>query len=115
MSDMIALSEGNWRHIREHLEDMEYPVKLVHFTQEFECESCLPAGQLLEELVHASDKLSLEMFDFQLDKGRVTRHGIDKVPATVVEGAPRGNLPVSGFDHIRPNLERRGMRCRGSR
>ena len=39
---------------------------------------------MLEELAALSDKLSLEVYDFLLDKEKVAEYGVDKVPATVV-------------------------------
>src|SRR5260370_30027401 len=70
--------------IRERLREMVDLVKLVHFTKELNLEYGLEARQLLEELAALSDKLSLEVHNFLLDKQKVAEYGIDKVPATVV-------------------------------
>jgi len=34
-----------------------------------------------------SDKISLEVYNFQLDKEKVTQYRVDKIPVTVVEGS----------------------------
>lgn len=70
--------------IRARLEEMVDPVKLVHFTQELNLEYGREAQQLLTELAAQSDKLSLEVYNFLLDKEKVAEYGVDKVPATVI-------------------------------
>ncbi|MGD0225359.1 MAG: hypothetical protein ABSF71_23775 [Terriglobia bacterium] len=81
---MTLLRESDVAEIRERLEGMVSPVKLVHFTQELNLEYGREARELLEELTQISDKLSLESYDFLLDKEKVSEYGVDKVPATVI-------------------------------
>jgi len=70
--------------IREQLKAMVNPVKLVHFTQELNLEYGRETKQLIEELAQLSDKLSVEVYNFLLDKEKVAEYRIDKVPATAV-------------------------------
>lgn len=70
--------------IRERLREMVNPVKLVHFTQELNLEYGHEARQLLEELGALSAKLSVEVYNFLLDKAKVSEYAVDKVPATIV-------------------------------
>ena len=70
--------------IRERLKSMVHPVKLVHFTQELNLEYGREAKQLLSELLALTDKLSLEVYNFLLDKEKVAEYDVDKVPATAV-------------------------------
>ncbi len=70
--------------IRERLKEMLQPVKLLHFTQELNLEYGREARQLLQDLAELSDKLSLEVFNFLLDKEKAAEYGVDKVPATIV-------------------------------
>jgi len=70
--------------IREQLKAMVNPVKLVHFTQELNLEYGRETKQLIEELALLSDKLSVEVYNFLLDKEKVAEYRIDKVPATAV-------------------------------
>jgi len=70
--------------IRERLKGMANPVRLIHFTQELNLEYGLDARRLLEELAALSDKLTLEVYNFLLDKEKVAEYAVDKVPATVV-------------------------------
>jgi glutaredoxin-like protein len=60
------------------------PVKLVMFTQEFECAYCRETRELLEELVELSDLVTLEVLDFMADEATAGEFGIDKIPAIAV-------------------------------
>jgi glutaredoxin-like protein len=84
---VIDWSEKDRRQIVALLREMHNPVKLVYFTRELDCELCSETRRLLEALVALCDKLSLEVYNLQLDKEKVAQYGVDKVPATVVEGA----------------------------
>jgi glutaredoxin-like protein len=70
--------------IRERLQQMVSPVKLVHFTQELNLELGAETLQLVKELAALSDKLSLQVFNFLLDTEKAAEYGVDKVPATVI-------------------------------
>lgn len=59
-------------------------VKLIFFHQELECQYCKETKQILSELVEISDKLSLEVKNFVIDKTEAEKYGIDKIPATVM-------------------------------
>ena len=79
---LIGNEEG--QEIRERLNEMVNPVRLIHFTQELNLEYGREAKQLVEELTGFSDKLSAEVYNYLLDTDRVAEYGIDKVPATVI-------------------------------
>lgn len=94
---MATFPDTDRKRIQELLAVMEKPVRLVHFTQTFECELCQETKALLEDLVSLSDKLSLETYNFLLDKDKVGQYRIDKVPATVVEGDKDYGVRLYGF------------------
>ncbi|MGB9727193.1 MAG: protein disulfide oxidoreductase [Nitrososphaeria archaeon] len=83
---MPILSEKVRSRVKSIFSELESPVKLVLFTQEFECETCADTRQLLEELSSLSEKIKLEVYDFVSDKDKVEKYKIDKIPAIVVEG-----------------------------
>jgi alkyl hydroperoxide reductase subunit AhpF len=70
--------------IKERLKELVTPVRLVHFTQELNLEYGREAKQLIDELAALSENLSVEVFNFLLDKNQAAEYGVDKVPATVV-------------------------------
>ncbi len=81
---MGLIGEDAATEIRERLSTMAAPVKMVHFTQELNLEYGRETRQALEELAALSDNLSLEVYDFLLDKEKVAEYAIDKVPATAI-------------------------------
>jgi glutaredoxin-like protein len=81
------LQEKEKKMVADILKGVTKPVKLINFTQEVECQFCHETRQLLQEISELSDLVSLEVYDFQLDKNKVEQYKIDKIPATVIEGA----------------------------
>lgn len=81
---MGLLGDEDAAEIRQRLSAMAAPVKIIHFTQELNLEYGAETRQVLEELAALSDKLSLEVYDFILDKERVAEYGVNKAPATVI-------------------------------
>jgi glutaredoxin-like protein len=80
------LQEREKKLVAEVFKELKNPVKLINFTQELECQFCRETRQLLEEVARLSDKVSLDVFNFQLDKEKVQQYQVDKIPATVIEG-----------------------------
>ncbi len=83
---MPLLSEKVRSKVRDKLKDLKEPVKLIVFTQEFECPTCAENRSLMEEVAQTLDNVSIEIHDFVLDKDKGDAYKIDKIPATVVEG-----------------------------
>ena len=84
---MPILNERDRREVQAQLSVLTGPVRLVNFTQELACQYCRETEQLLREVKDLSDKISLEVYNFQLDKEKVAEYRVDKIPATVVEGS----------------------------
>lgn len=61
-------------------------VRIVMFTQEFECEYCKVTRELLEAVSEISDKISLEVHDFVREAGLAKNYGVDKIPAFALLG-----------------------------
>jgi glutaredoxin-like protein len=72
--------------VRQKLADLAGPVRLVMFTQEFECEYCSETRQLVEEIAELSDQLTAEIYDFVADAEKAQELGVDKIPAVAVIG-----------------------------
>lgn len=84
---MALLSDRDSKDVRAQLASLTGPVTLVNFTQELACQYCRETEQLLKEVAALSDKIRLEIYNFQLDKAQVAQYRVDKIPATVVVGA----------------------------
>ena len=94
---MIELSDKDRQQILARLQGMQNAVKLVHFTQELDCDFCGETKELLETLASLSGRISLEVHNLQLAKDKAAQYGIDKVPATVIEGARDYGIRLYGL------------------
>jgi glutaredoxin-like protein len=83
---MPILTEDVRSKVREEFKELPGKVKLVVFTQEFECAHCRENTSLAHEVATLSDMVDIEVYNFILDKEVVERYGVDKIPAIVVEG-----------------------------
>lgn len=81
---MGLLPEEIKTQVRDSFADLKTPVKLVFFTQEFECAYCRETRQLLEEVAELSDMVEVEVYNFVTDANKVEEYGVDKIPATVI-------------------------------
>lgn len=68
------------------LKTLANPVRLIVFTQEMECQFCRENRQLAEEVAGLSDKLTLETYNFLLDKEKVAEWKPERVPCLIVAG-----------------------------
>ena len=84
---MPLLDENTRQQVADDLADLENPVKLVVFTQTFECQYCTETRELCEEIADLSEKISVKVYDFVADKDKADEYGIDKIPAIAVIGA----------------------------
>ena len=83
----MALLDGNIRQeLGRRFKDIEHPVRIINFTQTLECQFCEQTRQLLEEVASTSEKVTLDVYNFQTDKDVAREYSIDKIPATVIEG-----------------------------
>lgn len=81
---MTLLSEKDRNHLKNEFEALDRAVKLIVFTQEFECQFCTETRQIVEELSDLSDKISHEIYDFVDDKDIAEQYHVDKLPAVIV-------------------------------
>jgi glutaredoxin-like protein len=91
---MALISAKDAEHLsKEFEEELVNPVKLVMFTQSFECQFCSETRQIVEEISALSDQVTYEVFDFVDENEVAEKYGVDKIPAIVVlrleDGAER--------------------------
>ncbi len=84
---MPLLNDEIRQEVSKILANLPGPVRLVMFTQQFECEYCAETRQLVEEVAELSDQITAEIYDFQADQAKAESLGIDKIPAIAVIGA----------------------------
>lgn len=83
---MPILNEEIRREVSQFLADLPGSVRLVMFTQEFECDHCRETRQLVEEIAELSPRIMAEIYDFQADRAKAEEMKIDKVPAIAIIG-----------------------------
>ncbi len=88
VGDLPMLNEEDKAEIQKRFEDLNKAVKLVLFTQKVagSCQFCVETERLLKEVVELSDILELEVLNFITDTDAVQSYGVDKIPATIVQG-----------------------------
>jgi alkyl hydroperoxide reductase subunit AhpF len=87
---MALISAADQKRLRETFAEMERPVRLLFFTQTFDCDTCVQTRQILDELPPLSDKITIEEVNFVLDGDRAKEYGVDRVPAVAVAYADAG-------------------------
>ena len=83
---MSLLAAADQEKLRESFLEMTGPVRLLFFTQALDCDGCMEARQILDELPLLSDKTTIEEVNFVLEKDRAAQYGIAHVPAIAVLG-----------------------------
>ncbi len=81
---MALLREDDRQHLINEFSVLTNPVKLVVFTQKLECQYCAETRMIAEEVAALSDKISLQVYDFEAHAEIAEQYGIDKIPATVI-------------------------------
>jgi len=84
---MSLLDKKTAEQVKQELAGLAGPVRLVMFTQEFECDYCAETRQLVEEVAELSDRLTAGIYDFIGDEEKAEELGVDKIPAIAVIGA----------------------------
>jgi len=75
------------------------PVKIIMFTMELECKLCLETKQLLQELAALSDKIRVEIYDFQANADKAKAFNVEKIPAIIVMTERDYGIRIYGFPY----------------
>lgn len=78
------LDEKIKKEVAQILANMVNPVTLKFFTQGMECDNCKHTHELLDDLITTSDKLKLEVYNFEKDTEAVQQFNIEQIPAIIV-------------------------------
>jgi glutaredoxin-like protein len=83
---MGYLKDNDKEAVKNRFDSLTDDVKIVLFTQKMECPFCRDTHGLTEEVVSLSDKLTLEVHDFEENKDLAGEYGVDKIPALIPVG-----------------------------
>jgi hypothetical protein len=94
---MGLLNDRDQAAVRKEFEKLAGPVRLVVFSQELAAaELCRQNEELVREVAAlAPDRITVEVLNLAIDRERAEGYGIDRVPATVVEGARDSTAALS--------------------
>lgn len=70
--------------IREAFAQLKEPVQLLFFGSKENCDYCMEARQLLEEVVAIDGKLGLDVYDLQDNADVAQKYNVDKAPVIVL-------------------------------
>jgi len=100
---MPLLDDRVKKQVQSALSGLQRPVRMVMFTQAdggaLECQYCSETRELVQEVAALSDRLSVEVKDFQADEALARQYGVDKIPAVVLlaEGEQPANPGIRFF------------------
>jgi glutaredoxin-like protein len=75
------------------------PVKIVMFTQEFECRYCSDTRKLALELAALNSKITTEIYDFMANADKAKEYGVDKIPALAIIGKKDYGVRIYGIPY----------------
>ncbi len=81
---MTHLSDEDREYLRQKFCELERPVRLIDFSQQFECTYCEAMHEILSELKELSEKITLTVYDLLEDSSEAEKYGIDMIPGLVV-------------------------------
>ncbi len=81
---MAHLSDKDREYLHGAFGELERPVRLIYFSQEFDCPYCEIMREILSELTELSDKITLTVYDMLEDSLEAEKYEIGMIPALVV-------------------------------
>jgi glutaredoxin-like protein len=84
---------------KDFMEKLVDPVRIVMFTQEFECRYCSDTRKLAQELASLNSKITVEVYDFVADAIKAKEFGIDKIPALAIIGKKDYGVKIYGIPY----------------
>src|SRR5665647_2785539 len=84
---------------KDFIEKLVDPVRIVMFTQEFECRYCSDTRKLAQELASLNSKITVELYDFVADATKAKEYGIDKIPALAIIGKKDYGVKIYGIPY----------------
>ncbi|HEC82409.1 MAG TPA: glutaredoxin [Thermoplasmatales archaeon] len=95
---MSFIKEEDRKYIKERFNtEMKDKVKIIYFTQDFECQFCRETRQILEELKSLSDNIEIEIHEFDKEKNLAEKYDVDKIPAIIITGKKNYGIRFFGI------------------
>lgn len=94
---MALLNAEIRKDVKAALAGVTTQVTFKVFTQPFECQYCRETRELIQEVADLSDKVAVEVYDFEKDKALADSLGIDKIPGVAVIGKKDYGIRIFGI------------------
>ena len=95
---MAILEEKDRKKVSQILsEGMSGDVRLIVFTQEFECDFCKETRMIAEELASINGKIKVEKYDLVSNSDKAKEYSVERIPAIVVKGERTAGVHYFGI------------------
>lgn len=74
------------KQVEEAFTQLDKQVEVLFFGSQEDCEFCEQTLQLVEEVTNLSDKLSLSIYDVDMNPDQAAQFNVDKTPGLVIAG-----------------------------
>ncbi len=85
--------------IKETFKNITQPVHILFFGSQDNCEYCADTRQLLEEVTSVNEKLSLGVYDLQVNAEMAQKFNVDKSPAFVIAAKDGDQITDFGIQY----------------
>lgn len=92
MIEYKLLNEEVAGQVKEAFAQLREPVEVLFFGQKTGCDYCEDTLQLVQEVVSLSEKLTLSLYDLDLDAALAQQYHVDKAPSLVLAGRENGQV-----------------------
>jgi glutaredoxin-like protein len=93
------LNEDVKKQVREVFNGLQFPVQILFFGSQENCDYRIDTRQLLEEVVALSPNLGLTVYDLHADTAIAEQYYVDKAPAFVVAAKDGETLMNTGIQY----------------
>ena len=83
--------------VKQAFTQLDKEVEVLFFGRQEDCEFCDQTLQLIEEVTNLSDKLSLSIYDVEIDADQAAKFNVDKTPGLVIAGRDNDQLVDFGI------------------
>ena len=94
---MAFLKADDQKKVRQHLESLTSPVRVVVFTDSRECAYCNETIALVEEVATLSPKIAVERHDLAVETALAEVYQVDRAPAIAIVQEPIVGAPARDF------------------
>ncbi|PRX30387.1 glutaredoxin-like protein [Orenia metallireducens] len=81
---MDFFEKNHQNYLKKRLAYLNNDVKILFFTKDIDCSICKKTEEFLKNLVQLSDKLSLKVYNYRVDKSKSEEYDVHKAPAILI-------------------------------